>query len=298
MEKVKVSKTVLIIEEIFYIFMIIYGAMFLIAFTLSAFKMNMWFGILIGALCGLGAGIFVYFVLFRLKLICTKKVIYESDLVFWRRFIPSKHNEEEKEEVKSIVSDKVKENNLYLSEADIEKRIIMYDSTFNKESFNELFSLIYKLYEDSLNKQDSLLVRPFIDDDFYFRHNLVINGLSNRNDREKRNYVKIKDILFRDFKIVDDKQVLVLDVTSKMKKYSVDKEGEVVTGSKDDFIDCHYVFTLIRRVGIESSNEVNTNICPNCREVIKVNDDGVCEHCHVDIATGDFGWVITDVKEI
>ena len=32
--------------------------------------------------------------------------------------------------------------------------------------------------------------------------------------------------------------------------------------------------------------------------VIKVNDDGVCEHCHVDIATGDFGWVITDVKEI
>ena len=126
MEKVKVSKTVLIIEEIFYIFMIIYGAMFLIAFTLSAFKMNMWFGILIGALCGLGAGIFVYFVLFRLKLICTKKVIYESDLVFWRRFIPSKYNEEEKEEVKSIVSDKVKENNLYLSEADIEKRIIIY----------------------------------------------------------------------------------------------------------------------------------------------------------------------------
>ena len=48
MEKVKVSKTILIIEEIFYIFMVIYGAMFLVAFTLSAFKMNMWFGILIG----------------------------------------------------------------------------------------------------------------------------------------------------------------------------------------------------------------------------------------------------------
>ena len=292
MGKNKVSKTILIIEEIFYIFMAVYGALILTTFTLGAFKENVIFGVIVGLLCGLFGGIFVYFVFFRLHLICSKGDVYEEDLIFWRRFLPGYSDEK-----RNVSTENKKDVKLNLSEADVEKRILMHDSLFNKTNFDVFMSFVYKLYEDSLNKQDSLLIRPFIDDDFYFKHNLIINELSNREYREKRSYVKLKEVILRDFNIVGEQQVLVINVTSKMKKYSVDDEGEVVSGSKDDFIDCSYIFTLNRKVGLESSNEINIELCPNCRESNKVNDDGVCEHCHVDIATGEYGWVITDVKE-
>ena len=98
-------------------------------------------------------------------------------------------------------------------------------------------------------------------------------------------------------KIINEQQVLVIELSSKMKKSSVNNEGEVVSGSKDDFIDCQYKITLVRKIGLESSHETSIDLCPNCRSSIKVNDDGVCEHCKIDIATGEFGWVIIDVKK-
>ena len=82
MKREEVSKTLLIIEEVFYVFMFIYGALFLVAFTLSAFKKSPIFGIIVGIICGLGAGIFLYFIIFRLRLICKKETIYEDVLKF------------------------------------------------------------------------------------------------------------------------------------------------------------------------------------------------------------------------
>ena len=109
MGKNRVSKTILIIEEIFYIFMAVYGALILTTFTLGAFNENVLFGIIVGLLCGLFGGIFIYFVFFRLHLICSKGDVYEEDLIFWRRFLPGYNDEK-----RSVITENKKDVNLII----------------------------------------------------------------------------------------------------------------------------------------------------------------------------------------
>ena len=308
----EVSKKNLIIEEIFYIFMFLYGCLFLMAFTLSAFKNGLIFGIFVGLLSGLCAGIFLYFVIYRLVLLCYQDVIYEDELDFFGKLFGVKRRDKsDSVPVEGVVSEdkfnkldkdndgKIMVNEVYpLTEDEVEKKIIKHDEDFSNTLFNSFVSNVYKVYEESLNKQDSLLTRSFMSDTLYFQHRLHINELSNMKNKEKRTYVKIKGILLKDFKIEGDNEVLTVALTSKMKKYSINSDGEVVSGSKDEYIDCPYIMTFVRKVGVKTKGDFSIENCPNCGAVVKINDDGVCDYCSTYVVSGEFGWVLTDIKEI
>ena len=181
MKKEEVSKTLLITEEVFYVFMFIYGALFLVAFTLSAFKQNFIFGVIVGLMCGLFAGVFLYFIFFRLKLICTKKVIYEEDLKFIAHFFGIQKKKKDNVPVEGVLSveefmriDKDNDGEILVSEFypltedEVEKKILEVDKNFSKTTFSGIVNHIYLMYEDSFNKQNLLLVRPFMSDTMYF----------------------------------------------------------------------------------------------------------------------------------
>lgn len=289
MKREEVSKTLLIIEEVFYVFMFIYGALFLVAFTLSAFKKSPIFGIIVGIICGLGAGIFLYFIIFRLRLICKKETIYEDDLKFIGHLFGGSKPENQSSSVEGVV------NNIFIeNEIDICNEIIKRDSAFSKDDFFEFVNKLYLLYEESFNRQNGLVIRPFMLDELYFKHRLAINEVSNKDYKERRSWVKVKNIDFCNYKVVDGEEYLTVLVCSKMKRYGLDDAGYVVFGSKDEFVDCRYTLTFVRKYGI-LSKKFNFDSCVGCGQSIKINDEGVCLHCGNDYATSEYGWILSDV---
>ena len=100
------------------------------------------------------------------------------------------------------------------------------------------------------------------------------------------------------FKVEGKNEILTVALTSKMKKYSINSDGEVVTGSKDEYIDCPYIMTFVRKVGVKTKENYNIENCPNCGAVVKINDDGVCDYCSTYVVSGEYGWVLTDINMI
>ena len=290
MKREEVSKTLLIIEEVFYVFMFIYGALFLVAFTLSAFKKSPIFGIIVGIICGLGAGIFLYFIIFRLRLICKKETIYEDDLKFIGHLFGLGRVDSEKSSVEGET------NNLSIdNDVDICNAIVKNDQAFSKDLFFEFVNKIYLLYEESFNRQNGLVIRPFMLDELYFKHRLAINEVSNKDYKERRSWVKVKNVDFYNYKLVDGEEYLTILVTSKMKRYGLDDCNYVIFGSKDEFVDCKYILTFVRKYGV-LSKKFNFETCVGCGQNIKINDEGVCLHCGNDYATSDYGWILSDIE--
>lgn len=304
----KLNKKNLIIEEIFYIFILIYGALFLIVFTKSAYENNMLFGISIGVVSVIAIVMYLWFVIFRLKVILTKDVIYEEDIEFFKMF-KLKKKSSDKVPVEGVVSDekfaeldkdkdgRIMVNEFYpKSEEEIIELLVKQDEKFSKTLFSEVVYYIYQMYEESINKLDSSIIRPFMTDAMFFQHNLLINDYSNSKNKEVRQNVRVKGMLLKNFKVEGNKEILEVALTSKMKKYSTDEDGRVVDGDQFDYVDVPYILTFVRKVGVVTDNVHNIENCPNCGAVIKINDDGVCDYCNTNVVSGEFGWVLSDIK--
>ncbi|MBJ7598932.1 Tim44-like domain-containing protein [Candidatus Nephthysia bennettiae] len=71
-------------------------------------------------------------------------------------------------------------------------------------------------------------------------------------------------------------------------------DGQLVSGSKEDQ-RLGEVWTFERQAGTKTvpSGGVTASVCPNCGALLKLNDDGQCDYCKADIASGRYDWVVT-----
>ena len=54
----------------------------------------------------------------------------------------------------------------------------------------------------------------------------------------------------------------------------------------------------IRKKGVKYDQSTPVDNCPHCGKKLKVNEDGYCLECDVDIDTGEYGFVLSDIKSI
>ena len=72
----------------------------------------------------------------------------------------------------------------------------------------------------------------------------------------------------------------------------------VVDGDKEEYMDVPYILTFIRKKGVKYDQSTPVDNCPHCGKKLKVNEDGYCLECDVDIDTGGYGFVLSDIKSI
>jgi predicted lipid-binding transport protein (Tim44 family) len=70
--------------------------------------------------------------------------------------------------------------------------------------------------------------------------------------------------------------------------------GKVVGGSTDDQrLGEQWTFQRLTGAKTPVSGGATASKCPNCGGLLKLNDDGVCDYCGADIASGRYDWVAT-----
>ena len=294
MERRKLSKGTLIAEQVVYTIMLLYVAMFLLAIVRSLLDYNQVIGIISIVVLSIFFVLCIMYTILRWRLLITREEIYDDDLKFRKIFGFYRNDELLDQEVERFVPED--EDNL--DEEAIINKILKNDENFSKSMFISDVYYIYKCYEDSICKLDETLIRPYMTDDCYMKHKIFINKLSNRKFAEKRVNVSVKTLSFDSYKTSNGKESLVLSVTSKMKRYCVNDEGKVVDGSKEEFMEIPYILTFIRKKGVKYDQSNSVENCPHCAKKLKVNEDGYCLECDVDIDTGEYGFVLSDIKSI
>ena len=294
MERRKLSKGTLIAEQVVYTIMLLYVAMFLLAIVRSLLDYNQVIGIISIVVLSIFFVLCIMYTILRWRLLITREEIYDDDLKFRKIFGFYRNDELLDQEVERFVPED--EDNL--DEEAIINKILKNDENFSKSMFISDVYYIYKCYEDSICKLDETLIRPYMTDDCYMKHKIFINKLSNRKFAEKRVNVSVKTLSFDSYKTSNGKESLVLSVTSKMKRYCVNDEGKVVDGSKEEFMEIPYILTFIRKKGVKYDQSNSVENCPHCGTKLKVNEDGYCLECDVDIDTGEYGFVLSDIKSI
>ncbi len=79
--------------------------------------------------------------------------------------------------------------------------------------------------------------------------------------------------------------------------YTVDREGRVVSGSKNTMRRWSEYWTFIRNrqaKPLEKRGDLN---CPNCGAPLQVNASGICEFCGGKITSGEFDWVLSRIEQ-
>jgi predicted lipid-binding transport protein (Tim44 family) len=94
-------------------------------------------------------------------------------------------------------------------------------------------------------------------------------------------------------------ELATLRIQARMRDYTVDASGRVVTGRKDPPRTFSEYWTFMRRAGFQprEGEDGGTHSCPACGAPIQVGMHGRCEHCDANLTAGQFDWTLALIEQ-
>jgi predicted lipid-binding transport protein (Tim44 family) len=101
--------------------------------------------------------------------------------------------------------------------------------------------------------------------------------------------VKIKEDAFY--------QAITVRIWASGYDYTINEDGKVVAGSKQNLRHWTEYWTFIRNRTAKPAAARADLSCPNCGASLKVNATGICEFCSGKITSGEFDWVLSRIEQ-
>lgn len=178
-----------------------------------------------------------------------------------------------------------------LTEAEVLCNVMKKDNNFSKKDFCDYVRNLFLLMQEAWTNNDYFKLRSFEADRLYYRHRSEIEGLIETNEHDIRVDVKVKGVMLKDFRIENNKQILVVALTANMRR---------IYGSEDTYEDYPYIMAFSRNIGVKTNSKVKLSVtnCCNCGAEVNVSDEGVCKYCDTSLVSGEHEWVLVDMKLI
>ena len=164
-----------------------------------------------------------------------------------------------------------------------------------------LFQTRARLIFDELQSAWSNLAweraRPHETDNLFQMHQYWIDAYRRQQLRNVLDQCTITAM--QPVKIVEDAfyNAITLRIGAQGYDYTVDTNGRIVAGSKNNLRRWTEYWTFIRnRNAKPTETRVDLN-CPNCAAPLKVNNAGVCQFCGGKITSGEFDWVLSKIEQ-
>lgn len=163
-------------------------------------------------------------------------------------------------------------------------------------AFVARLELTFARLQESWNRQDLAAARPFVSDGVYQSFAYWIDAYQ----RQKlRNYSEDARILSVQIARVTGDAVydsVTVRVFATGYDFTLDGEGAVVGGSRDEERRYSEYWTLIRGAGKRGAPRTDVN-CPSCGAPLQIEMTGHCQHCRVKVTSGDFDWVLSRIEQ-
>jgi ribosomal protein L24E len=139
--------------------------------------------------------------------------------------------------------------------------------------------------------------RPHETDNLFQMHQYWIDAYKRQHLRNVLDQCRVTAM--QPVKLQEDAfyNAITLRIGAQGYDYTVDQNGNVVSGSKTNLRYWSEYWTFIRNrkaKPVPASADLN---CPNCGAPLKVNNAGVCEFCGGKITSGEFDWVLSKIEQ-
>ncbi|MBQ8534416.1 MAG: TIM44-like domain-containing protein [Bacilli bacterium] len=178
-----------------------------------------------------------------------------------------------------------------LTESDVLFKIMKKDNNFSKKDFYDYVKKLFLVMQEAWSNNDYFRLRSFEADRLFYRHKRELERLISLEENDIRDNVGIKGVLLKDFRIENNKQILVVALTANMRrKYNKKTTTE----------DYPYILVFSRNVGVKTKKEVKLSVtnCCNCGAKVNVSEEGICKYCDTSLVSGEHEWVLVDMKLI
>ncbi len=119
----------------------------------------------------------------------------------------------------------------------------------------------------------------------------IANGYVQILDQTKFVYNEITD-----YKEDEENEILEIELHCITRDY--DNQAVINVLQYKDWKE-KFLLTLIRKKGTKTNKEeLDVKRCPNCNASNGISFIGKCEHCNQVISTGEYRWVLDDIKKI
>lgn len=183
----------------------------------------------------------------------------------------------------------------------VSEEIRKIDPFFSEEKFlgfaRECFLKVQQAWSD--RKFD--VIRPFESNELFQQHSNQLNEYIRGNKINVVEKIAINRCVLNSFYVDGDKEVLVVELNAVMRDYVIDATTkEVLEGDPKYDWYMNYVLTFNRTAGVKTvqgKNEISTTNCPNCGAPTSITSSGKCEYCNSVITTGEYGWVLNELRK-
>ena len=177
-------------------------------------------------------------------------------------------------------------------------KIKVTDPGFNEQVFKDKAQNAFYKLQEGWEKQDLSIMRPFVSDSVLSRFTNQLSDMKSRGEKNIIENMVIGDMNISDVKSDTSFNYITVQINASSADYTVNNEGKLVKGSKDirGFTE-HWVFLRTIGVKTDTNKQLKDNKCPNCGAALQVNATGKCEYCGAVVTSGQYDWVLSEIKQ-
>ncbi len=191
-------------------------------------------------------------------------------------------------------------NSSYSFEQSVASRIQEIDPNFSEEAFLSWVRDVFIKIQQAWTERNWKAIRPFESNELFETHQAQLQEYIDNNKINVIEKISIKSCNLLDFKQDGDKEVVTVSLSAVMRDYVIDATSkQVLESDPNKDWNMSYIMTFARKSGVKTqagTSKKSTTNCPNCGAPTEITSAGQCEYCGSVITTGEYDFVLTDIK--
>ncbi len=174
------------------------------------------------------------------------------------------------------------------------------DPAFSEAALLDKIGNIYVSMQNSWENKEWEPMRAHMTDNLYNQFGRQLDELKARGYTNHMERICVINSFIKRYSQDQENDVLTVELTARLTDYTVDSQGNLVSGSRTAEKYLTYEWTLIRDKNAKTldTEGMQTVSCPNCGAPVDVARSAKCEYCDTVITVDAQEWVISAIRGI
>ena len=172
------------------------------------------------------------------------------------------------------------------------------DPGFNEEVFKDKAQTAFFKLQEGWQRQDLSIMRPFVSDSVLSRFTNQLSDMKSRGEKDVLENIVVGHMDITDVRSDASFNYITAKIDASAADYTLNNQGVMIKGSKTPKGFTEY-WVFLRTVGVKTdpNKQLKDNKCPSCGAALQVNATGKCDYCGAVVTSGQFDWVVSEIRQ-
>ena len=174
------------------------------------------------------------------------------------------------------------------------------DSLFSEEEFKEKLSNLYVRMQNCWMNDKWEEMRPYLTGALYGQMEGQLKALKSMGRTNIMERIAVLDVVLTGYDEDEINHKMYAILNTRIVDYTVDADGNVVSGSKtaEKFMTYEWQMIRSKKASTRPKDDMEAMKCPSCGAPMDLNHSARCEFCDTVVTASDYDWVLSAIKGI